>query len=44
VDGGGGGCTGNGNSPKLPPPNADNNCSPEDCGLAPAAATATVSQ
>jgi len=40
---GGGGCTGNGNSPESPPPNADN-CSPEDCGLARAAATATVSQ
>jgi len=43
VDGGGGGCTGNGNSPESPPSNADN-CSSEDCGLAPAAATATVSQ
>lgn len=40
---GGVGCTGNGNSPELPPPNADN-CSPDDCGLAPTAATATVSQ
>jgi len=40
---GGGGCTGNRNSTESPPPNTDN-CSPEDCGLAPAAATATVSQ
>jgi len=47
ADGGGGGCTGNRNSPELPPSNADNNCSQEDRGLAPAtaaAATATVSQ
>ncbi|XP_008180577.1 uncharacterized protein LOC103307633 [Acyrthosiphon pisum] len=43
ADGGGGGCTGNGNSAESPPPNTDN-CSPEDCGLASAAATATVSQ
>jgi len=48
TDGGGGGCTGNrGNSPESPPSNADNNCSQEDRGLAPAiaaAATAAVSQ
>jgi len=43
VDGGGGGCTGTGNSPESPAPNADN-CSPEDRGLASAAATAAVSQ
>lgn len=43
ADDGGGGCTGNGNLPESPPPKADN-CSPEDCGLAPVAATATVSQ
>lgn len=39
----GSGCTGNGNSPESLPPNADN-CSPEDRGLAPTAAIATVSQ
>lgn len=47
ADGGGADCTGNrGNSPESPTSNADNNCSQEDRGLAPApsAATAAVSQ